>query len=74
MAFEPLLDAPLTPSTHLFAASLELKTEKKSAHSDYIRSVAFNHDGTKIVSGSDDRTIKVWGALRAPNCQPNFPF
>ena len=43
--------------------SLELKAEKQSAHSSYIRSVAFNNDGTKIVSGSDDQTIKVWGAL-----------
>ena len=25
-------------------------------------SVAFNHDGTKIVSGSGDQTIKVWDA------------
>ena len=31
-----------------------------NAHSDYIRSVAFSPDGTKIVSGSDDKTIKVW--------------
>ena len=44
------------------AGSLELKAEKESAHSNYIRSVAFNNDGTKIVSGSDDKTIKVWDA------------
>ena len=36
--------------------------ENTSAHSGYINSVAFNHDGTKIVSGSDDKTIKVWDA------------
>ena len=35
-------------------------SEKTNAHSDYIRSVAFSPDGTKIVSGSDDQTIKVW--------------
>jgi len=35
-------------------------SEKTNAHSDYIRSVAFSPDGTKIVSGSDDKTIKVW--------------
>ena len=34
--------------------------EKTIAHSDTIRSVAFSPDGTKIVSGSDDKTIKVW--------------
>jgi WD40 repeat protein len=35
-------------------------SEKTNAHSNWIRSVAFSPDGTKIVSGSDDRTIKVW--------------
>ena len=43
-------------------ASLELKAEKQSAHSDVIWSVAFSPDGSTIVSGSDDRTIKVWDA------------
>jgi WD40 repeat protein len=35
-------------------------SEKTNAHSDYVRSVAFSPDGTKIVSGSADGTIKVW--------------
>ena len=39
---------------------MELFSEKVNAHSDWIRSVAFSPDGTKIVSGSDDKTIKVW--------------
>ena len=26
----------------------------------HVWSVGFNHDGTKIVSGSDDNTIRVW--------------
>ena len=30
------------------------------AHSDCIASVAFSPDGTKIVSGSVDKTIKIW--------------
>ena len=42
------------------ADKLELLSEKTNAHSDTIRSVAFSPDGTKIVSGSDDNTIKVW--------------
>ena len=47
----------------LATASLELKAEKQSAHSDSVRSVAFSPDGATIVSGSDDRTIKVWDAV-----------
>ena len=44
------------------AASLELKGEKQSAHSGGINSVAFSPDGKTIVSGSNDKTIKVWDA------------
>ena len=39
---------------------MELLSEKTNAHSYWITSVAFSPDGTKIVSGSDDKTIKVW--------------
>ena len=39
-------------------------SEKTNAHSDCIRLVAFSPDGTKIVSGSDDRTIKVWDMVK----------
>jgi WD40 repeat protein len=48
------------------AVKLEQLSEKTNAHSDYIISVAFSPDGTKIVSGSRDQTIKVWdsGALQ----------
>ena len=53
----PNLSAPT-----LAAASLELKAEKQSAHSDFVRSVAFSPDGKTIVSGSRDETIKVWDA------------
>ena len=40
----------------LAAASLELKAEKKSAHSAWVRSVAFSPDGKTIVSSSEDAT------------------
>jgi len=51
------------------AGKLEMLSEKTNAHSNWVRSVVFSPDGTKIVSGSDDQTIKVWdsGALRAQN-------
>jgi WD40 repeat protein len=39
---------------------LELLSEETNAHSGVIMSVAFSPDGTKIVSGSGDNTIKVW--------------
>ena len=44
----------------MVAASLELKVEKQSAHSSVVTSVAFSPDGKTIVSGSKDKTIKVW--------------
>ena len=46
----------------LATASLELKAEKQSAHSHWVMSVAFSPDGKTIVSGSYDKTIKVWDA------------
>ena len=53
----PDLTAPV-----LAAASLELKAEKQSAHSHWVTSVAFSPDGKTIVSGSFDRSLKVWDA------------
>ena len=31
-------------------------------HSDFVRSVALSSDGTRIVSGSKDKTVRVWDA------------
>ena len=42
------------------AGTLELITSKESAHRDYVLSVAFSPDGKTIVSGSRDKTLKVW--------------
>ena len=57
----PTLNPNLTAPV-LAAASLELKAEKQSAHSGDVNSVAFSPDGKTIVSGSWDRTLKVWAA------------
>ena len=46
----------------LATASLDLKAEKQDAHSMSARSVAFSPDGKTIVSGSNDKTLKVWDA------------
>jgi WD40 repeat protein len=58
------------------ADALGLLSEKTNAHGGFIISVAFSPDGTKIVSGSGDKTIKVWdsGALlasKSPLLGPN---
>jgi len=47
------------------AGALELLSEKSTnAHSSFVMSVAFSPDGTKIVSGSLDKTIKVWDVVK----------
>ena len=40
--------------------ALGLLSKKTKAHRSGISSMAFSPDGTKIVSGSHDKTIKVW--------------
>ena len=43
------------------ASSLALIAKKENAHSDYVRSVGFSPGGKTIVSGSSDKSLKVWG-------------
>ena len=57
----------------LCADTLELITSKENTHSKAIKSVGFNNDGTKIVSGSYDQTIKVWGAGVTPDTTQSPP-
>ena len=63
----PDLTAPVAA-----AASLELKAEKQSAHSREVYSVAFSPDGKSIVSGSWDKTLKVWNAGVKADTRPNL--
>ena len=46
------------------AGKLGLLSEKTNAHSNWITSVAFSPDGSKIMSGSGDKTIKVWDIVK----------
>jgi WD40 repeat protein len=34
-----------------------------SGHSDYVHSVAFSPDGTRLLTGSGDTTLRVWDTL-----------
>ncbi|KAF2008821.1 WD40 repeat-like protein [Aaosphaeria arxii CBS 175.79] len=36
-------------------------------HSDVVNSVAFSHDSTRIASGSNDNTVKIWDAISGEN-------
>ena len=40
----------------------EVEAELKG-HKDSVRSVAFAQDGSRVVSGSDDKTILVWNTV-----------
>ncbi|MBD2663046.1 peptidase C14, caspase catalytic subunit p20 [Richelia sinica FACHB-800] len=41
-------------------------------HTDYVTSVAFNHDGTQVVSGSFDHTVRLWDAKTGQAIAPPF--
>jgi len=33
-----------------------------TGHSDFVRSVAFSADGKRVISGSDDKLVKIWNS------------
>ena len=51
---------------------MELLSEKTNAHSGYVRLVVISPEGTKIVSGSYDKTIKVWDLGAPESCSPHI--
>ena len=43
-----------------------------TGHSDWVRSVAYSPDGKHIVSGSDDKTVKVWDSQTGKEVSVRF--
>ncbi|MGD1804144.1 NACHT and WD repeat domain-containing protein, partial [Dapis sp. BLCC M126] len=64
----PLVQFPnrgVFPAAHgaILDSTLALRERNRlQGHQGFVNSVAFNHDGTKIVSGSNDNTVRVWDA------------
>ena len=51
-----------TPITNPYDVTNFTCLKTLEGHSDSVRSIAYSPDGTKIVSGSYDETIKIWDA------------
>ncbi len=71
-----LIDGKLTASTRLAAGCVDntirlfdIASRRQVAelhgHTGYVHSVAWSPDGTRLVSGSGDGTVRVWDALPA---------
>ncbi|KZP17415.1 hypothetical protein FIBSPDRAFT_934094 [Athelia psychrophila] len=60
---------PFTPHDTIIYKTFHT-TKLPHAMSDRCRSVVFSPDGTKIVSGSDDKTVRVWDAVTGQAALP----
>ena len=39
---------------------IHIRRSQLIGHTDLVRSVTFSRDGTRVVSGSDDKSVRVW--------------
>jgi hypothetical protein len=77
LARQAFLFHRVTPSQPLYLVEHALQTAAQqvvfshvlSGHQDYVFSVAFSPDGTRLASASDDRTVRLWD-LRQPQAAP----
>ena len=54
-------DAPQVPYIiEIKTQTLEAHSERLEGHEDYVNSVSFSRDGTKVASGSARGVVKVW--------------
>ena len=65
---QPLVSWPGKPK----ARFLELCTSVLTGHSNSVNSVAYSPDGKHIVSGSGDRTVRIWDAATGKEVSSGF--
>jgi WD40 repeat protein len=52
------------PCGRCVEGKLSLVYVQMDAHTPKVKTVGFSPDGSKIVSGGDDKNIKIWGGWR----------
>ncbi|KAE8296717.1 POC1 centriolar protein-like protein B Pat-interacting protein 1 [Larimichthys crocea] len=55
---------PLYRTVRLWTPSIKGESTVFKAHTAAVRSVAFSHDGHRLVTASDDKSVKVWSVHR----------